>query len=439
VIWRVAVALLLASWIRPCISVDIDAPYTDALDYFKQTKFHGTIRAYFFERAYTNPDVLDQNAFNLGGTVGLVTAPLYGWQAGVTLGSANSLGLNPEDSKRVDETLPAGTIYMLTEAFLQWRQKYFTLRGPEQIIDTPWIMPSDSRIKPSAFRGFYGEASPFADFELLEDWTVVGLRLFDFNGRAESTFTPTNLYIPGHAGGSPVAQLAGETTPGAQAFGLKWSRKGAPFNAQIWWNQFFNFSRLMWVDLSYVYKTKSGLSPIFGFQFANQTGDGENTIVKSGMGPAGHTQAVGVLAGVDTEYVRLTAAYNGITSQKGAFANGDLLSPYSTGYATDPLYTTQMIGGMIEKQSAGSAFKVAATSFLLGSQIKAILSYARYYIIPTSAYASEPSEINFDVAYSFSRSSTLDGLSIRNRFGVMTGNRDDANFYYNRVQIQYQF
>ena len=422
-----------------CPAIDVGAPYVDIQDYFTQTKFHGTVRAYFFERAYTNPNAVDQNAFNLGGTAGLVTAPLFGWQAGLTLGSTNSLGLNPEDPKRVDATLPAGTIYMLTESYLQWRHAYFTVRGPDQIIDTPWISPSDSRIKPSAFRGVYGEARPFADFEPLADLSFVGLRAFDFNGRAESTFTPTNLYMPGHAGGSSLAALGGETTPGVQAYALKWGRRGAPFNAQLWWHQFYNFSQLLWVDLSYIHKSQAGIDPIFGFQFANQTGDGENTIAQAGRGSAGRTQAVGILAGVDTGYLRVTAAYNGITSEKGAFGNGDLLSPYSTGYATDPLYTTQMIGGMIEKQSAGSAFKVAATAFLLDNQIKAILSYARYYIIPTSTYTAEPSELDFDVAYSFSKASMLDGFSVRNRFGVQIGDRTRAHFFYNRVQLQYQF
>ena len=431
--------LLLAFWGAQSQATDMEAAYTGFVDYLNQTKFHGNLRAYFFERAYTNPTAIDQNAFSLGGYAGLVTAPLYGFQAGLTLGAANSLGLNPEDPKRVDSTLPGDTVYVLTEAFLQWKHKYFTVRGPDQILDTPWIMPSDSRMKPSAFRGVYGEAYPFADFEPLKDVTFIGLKVVDFNGRAEGTFTPTNLYIPGHAGGSSLNQLAGETTPGAQAFALKYGKKGGPFNGQLWWHQFHNFSQLLWLDASYVHKTDTGFDPIFGLQFANQTGDGENTIAKAGKGSAGNTQAVGVLAGVDTPYVRLTVAYNGITSQKGAFANGDLLSPYSTGYSTDPLYTTQMIGGMIEKQSAGSAFKIAATSFFLDKQIKAILSYARYYILPTSSYTSEPSEIDFDAAYSFPKSSFLNGFSIRNRFGVMMGNRADGHFYYNRVQIQYQF
>jgi len=435
-----ALAALLTVWgSGDAGAADTGAPYLGVADYFNQTAFHGTLRAYFFERAYSNDTILDQNAFSLGGYAGLVTAPLYGFQAGLTLGAANSLGVNPKNPKQVDTTLPGDTVYVLTEGFLQWTHKYFLVRGPDQILDTPWIMPSDSRMKPSAFRGFYGEAYPFADFKPLEDISIVGVRVFDFNGRAEGDFTPTNLYIPGHAGGSPITQLTGETVPGASAFAIKYGKKGSALNGQLWWHQFYNFSKLLWLDTNYIYKTHSGVDPLFGFQFAHQTGDGENTIALAGKGQAGTSQAYGVLAGVDTPYVRLTAAYNGITSDPGAFANGDLLSPYSTGYSTDPLYTTQMIGGLIEKQSSGSAFKVAATSFFLDQQIKGILSFARYYITPTSSYTADPAETNLDITYNFAKSSMLDGLSIRNRFGVMTGNIADGHFYYERFQIQYQF
>jgi hypothetical protein len=415
------------------------AEYESFEDWIKQTTFHGNLRAYFFERGYSNDKMLDQNAFSLGGYGGLVTAPLQGFQAGLTLGAANSLGLNPENPKQVDATLPGGTVYTLTEAYMQYSQRYFTLRGPDQIMDTPWIMPSDSRMKPSAYRGVYSEVRPFADVDALRDITLVGLKVLEFNGRAEGTFNETNLYIPGHAGGSGIKQLAGETAPGANAFAIKYGKKGAPLNVQLWWNQFINFSQLLWFDASYVYKTQAGFDPIFGVQFANQTGDGDNTIALAGKGQAGNSQAYGVIAGVDTQYGRLTAAYNGITHKDDAFANGDLLSPYSTGYSTDPLYTTQMIGGLIERQSAGSAFKLAATTYWLDKQLTAILSHARYYITPTASYTQEPAETDFDVTYSFAKDSIANGLSIRNRFGVLTGNITDGHFYYERMQLQYQF
>lgn len=434
-----AILCALVAFQPPIATARDDHQYDGVLDYLNQTVYHGNLRAYFFERAYSQTSVLDQNAFSLGGYAGLVTAPLHGWQAGLTLGSANSLGLNPESSARIDATLPAGTVWALSEAYLQWQHRYFLVRGPDQIIDVPWIMASDSRMKPSAYRGVYGEAYPFADFELFKDFSFIGLSVFEFNARAEGTFTPSNLYLPGHAGGSGINALAGREAPGANAFALTYGKKGDALNAQLWWHRFIDFARLWWLDVNYVHKNSSGYHPILGVQFASQSGDGANTITLAGQGPAGNSQAYGILAGVDTPLARITAAYNGITRDAGSFANGDLLSPYSSGYSTDPLYTTQMIGGMIEKQSPGSAFKAALTTFLFDQQIKGILSHARYFITPTGAYKAEPSETDIDITYSFPKDSALDGLSIRNRFGVMIGNVNYGHFYYERLQIQYQF
>ena len=410
-IWCLSI-LLIVSYGVEALAED-EHIYNGISDYFSQTHYHGNIRAYFFERAYSKDTALDQNAFSLGGFAGLVSAPFYGFQAGLTLGAANSLGLNPENPKQVDATLPAATVYTLTEGYLQWTHKYFMVRGPDQIIDVPWIMASDSRMKPSAYRAIYGEAYPFVDYEPLKDLYFIGLNVFDFNGRAEGSFNASNLYIPGHAGGSGINALEGQEAPGASAFAIKYGKKGGDLNAQMWWHQFINFSQLLWLDVNYIHKNQSGYNPIFGIQFANQAGDAENTIALAGKGAAGNSQAYGILAGLDTPYVRLTAAYNGITSDAGTFANGDLLSPYSTGYSTDPLYTTQMIGGMIEKQSSGSAFKVAATAFLLDQQIKGIVSYARYFITPTSTYQDEPNETDIDITYSFGLSSVLCGKTHR--------------------------
>jgi hypothetical protein len=416
------------------------APYDSFEDFLAQTRFHGNLRSYFFARDYSHDAVVDQHAFSLGGYAGLLTAPVYNVQAGLTLGTANSLGLNPVNTSQVDTTLPGNTVYVLTEAFVQYKHKYFTVRGPDQILDTPWISPSDSRMKPSGYRAVYGELTPFADYAPLKDLTFIGLRLFAFNGRAEGTFNTTNLYFPDHAGGSPVSELAGKSAPGALAFALKYGgTPGNPLTAQRWYNKFYNFSQLLLFDGNYIHKTGTGFDPLIGFQFRGQWGDGDNLLEQVGKGAAGNTQAYGVIAGIDTPYVRLTAAYNGITKQNGAFANGDLLSPYSTGYSTDPLYTTQMIGGMIEKQSPGSAFRVAATSYFMDKQVKALVSYGSYYITPTSSYTSNPYETNIDITYSFPKSSNFDGLSIRNRFGWMAGNIKDGDFYYERFQVQYQF
>ena len=409
------------------------------LDFLKATTYHGKLRAYFFERAYTQPGAIDQSAFSLGGFAGLITPQYHGLQAGLTLASTNSLGLNPKNPKQVDDTLPGDTIYVLAEAYLEYRQRYFKLRGPDQILDAPWIMASDAREKPSAYRAAYLELYPFKDVDALSAFSLIGLQVFAFNSRDEAAFATSNVYIPGHAGGTSLQALSGQTAPGTTAFALKYGKEGTPLSAQLWWHEFYNFSRLIWLDLNYLEKTSAGINPLFGFQFGSQSPDGQNTLGLAGQGIAGNTQVYGVLGGIDGSLGRITVAYNGVTRQNGAFANGDIISPYSSGYSTDPLYTSQMIGGLIEKQSPGGAFKVLGTVYLLDKQITGLLSYTRFFVQPSANYEAQPSETNLDITYRFAERSNLDGLTIRNRFGCEVGNLNYGHFYYERFQIQYQF
>jgi hypothetical protein len=405
-------------------------------DFFGQTVIQGHLRTYFFTRDYINPNPyrIDQQAFSLGGYLGLVTPPVYGFQSGLTLYAANSLGLNPANLNQIDTTLPGNTLYALGEAFLRYKNEFVTLQGPEQVIDTPWVGPADGRMMQSTFRGFYGALTP------LKHVSVAGFRLSDFKGRDEGVFASSNLYYPGYAGGSPVQGLQNHATSGAQGVSLQYGmdKSDNPIRAQFWWYQFFNFSNLLWLDGRYAWKTGDGLNPFVGVQFANQSGDGENYLQLYGnQGKAGNVQAYGVVAGFDMlSWLSIQAAYNAVGSQKGAFANGDLLSPYSTGYATDPLYTTSMIGGMIEKQAPGQAFKVTAIGWFFDRRLKALASFAGYYVSP---YANNQSEFDLDITYSFPKHHVLTGLSVRDRLGLATGDPAYSQFYYNRVMIEYAF
>jgi hypothetical protein len=343
---------------------------------------------------------------------------------------------------------------------------------------------------PSSWRAVYGEAYPFKDIEALKDITFVGMRIWDFMGRSNSNMAATNLYYTGDMQGNygllnqvkvnsdtgapsgGVANLA-PNAPGAQVFGLKYGNKDSDLKAAIWWHEFYNFSKLLWIDTNYRLKTGTDFTPLFGLQFAQQNPDGANYLQNvasssscsnpSGGCVAANTQAYGVLLGVDTPWTQVTAAYNNIVAKQNTFQNGNLVSPYSWGYSTDPLYTTQMINGLIEKNSGGQAWKLASTTFLLDKQIKTILSYAQYYLagnngcvgplsLPytpatcigngwaqTSYLHGSSNETDMDVTYFFEKNTVWDGLSLRNRLGVMQGNSVRGHDWYERFQIQYQF
>jgi hypothetical protein len=407
------------------------ADYSSFKDYFDQTRFHGRIRNYLQSTAKETATPRNKSFFMLGGYAGLVSAPFYNFQIGATLGV-------------LTQPVPEDPFATLLEGYLQYKNKYFLARGPNQIIDAPFIMPSDSAQLPTTYRAAYTETSPFADYKPLKDLKLIALHVFDYKWRWDHTYMPDNNYVPGHTRALSVSQLAGVTTNGTTAVALKYNKKNAPFTAQLWWNKFWDFSQLLWFDSSYTHTTGTGYDPVFGLQFGQQWSDGNNWLTKSGQGGAANSQVYGVLVGLNTPYVNLSAAWNGIPTRKGTFGNGALVSPYSVGAGTDPLYTTDFIEGFVEKQSGGNAYIVQAVSYFLEKKVRVLVSYDQFFLNPTVGatsgdYKNTSKEYNVDLTYTFSKDSRLKGFSLRNRFGLMTGYKPTGEFIFNWLQLNYQF
>ena len=125
---------------------------------------------------------------------------------------------------------------------------------------------------------------------------------------------------------------------------------------------------------------------------------------------------------------------------------GGLASPYTDSYATDPLFTTQLTQGMVDRRSPGTSYKVQAT---FTSDDKRFVSYVSqaWYDYNNGAIAQGTMEFNFDALYYFSKlpkSGSYKGFLFRYRYG----DRDESNFpgaaapalfKYNRFQAEYDF
>ncbi len=82
----------------------------------------GDIRSYYFIRDYTNPAMIDQTAYSLGGDLKILTPDILdGFQLGAALYTAQDLGLDSDNPKEVDKTLASESITTLAEAFLQYQ------------------------------------------------------------------------------------------------------------------------------------------------------------------------------------------------------------------------------------------------------------------------------------------------------------------------------
>lgn len=398
------------------------------IDFLSQTTVSGDVRDYFFTRTYdemANP--ANQSAFSLGGNLNLESATFADWlRVDVDFFTAQPFDINSPDNKYVDNTLPGFQVNTIGQAFLQYQNDNITIRGGDQIMNTPWLGPSDSRMIPATYQGFLAIYTPIPDL------TFTALRQTAFKSRTSVGFSGLNLYNVNDQifGGTPLAKLGNTTDIGTLAFGSTYQNNNTL--AEAWAYQFYDFAKLLYGNFNYTLNSPYFFKPIFGAQVARETGDGSNLLAENGYGFT-DSDVLGALLGVAIPHGKLTLGYDDMPIEDGAFHNGDLVSPYTTGYASDPLYTTSLIAGLIEK-TAGHALKLTASYNLLNDTIKLSTSYAKYYTAPLLA---DTYETDFDVTYLFSN--RLKGLSIRNRFGVMHGNNIQGHFIYNRLMLEYDF
>ncbi len=414
-----------------CVSGPIladDYHYDNFLDFVEKTQIDGDIRSFYFTRDYSNPNVLDQAAYSLGGNIRILTAPNFtGLQIGAAYYTAQSLGLNNSNPAKVDATLPGKDIGVLGQAYIQYQRAPLFIRVGDQLINTPWLAAGDSRMIPATYRGVYGVWTP------QKNWTITALRTFEFKSRIADNFSKTNLYNENNLG-SPIPKLGDDTDQGAWALGANFNLD--TLNSQTWAYQFLDFGKLFFNDTQYVFNTDPNLRPLIGAQLFTESGDGDNILQQVSSGKA-DANGYGLLAGLIFYNAKLTAGFNQIFSAAGAFKNGDIVSPYTTGYADDPLYSTSMIAGLVEK-SSGDAYKVTASYAALEKALLLSVSFAQYFTQPE---VHDTAETDFDMSYSFAHSQYkyLKDLSIRNRLGIQTGDPAKGTFYYNRVMLQYSF
>ncbi|MHB8255197.1 MAG: OprD family outer membrane porin [Acidiferrobacter sp.] len=388
-------------------------------------KANGDLRAYDFTRHYSGP-VAGQSAFSLGGAINILSGTVDGVSGGASFYTAHSLGLNRTNPALVDGTLAGfGRIDTIGQAFLQYQNHRVLVRAGDQLLATPWMNASDARMIPATYQGLFASVKPFAGL------TVSALRMTRFKSRASNGFSQTDLYnSTGTFNIGGTGGLTGKTEPGAAAVGADYHTGG--LKVATWGYEFYDLAKLADAQGSYTFSGIGGFKPFVGGQFVRETGSGAQY-----LGTVNAT-VYGAVVGIKHNSDQLRLGYNDLPAHAGAFGNGDVVSPYTTGYATDPLYTTSMIQGMVDRKTTGHALKLSAVTFLMQHKVRLIASFADYFNTLTPSYSSaRTNEADIDLTYFLSGS--LKGLSIRDRVGIAHNIPVIHKFVYNRVMVEYDF
>jgi hypothetical protein len=410
-------------------------------DFLTQGSFTGQLRAYYFRRDYATPAVVNANAFALGGLFNYETARfLDGFSAGASFFTANALDTHNSNPARIDTTLigTANSINALGQAFLQYSGHRVLVRVGDQLMNTPWASPSDGRVIPATYQGAYASFTPLAGL------TIEALRILRYKSRtADGYFKDNNYYPPtwgGDAayGGSANLPATAPATNGTAALGVDYTAGGLKTTA--WYYHFYDFAQMLYGQADETLALDSPVKPFAGAQAVREWG-GSTVFTATGThlfgqpGTSAGNLTLGGVVGLKAYGATLSVSYDHLQAEgSGALGGGALISPYTASFATDPLYTSSMIRGMVEL-GPGNAWKVAASGQAFHDELTLMASFAEY----RTSFNGNDSETYFDVIYL--PPGWLKGLSLRNRLEIGNGrvNPGKRHFVYNRLMVTYSF
>ena len=434
---------LLAAAVALTLGANSLAARADALsDIFTQGHVDGQLRAYYFSRLYDASNVPDASAFSGAALLNLRSGTFGdGFSLGASFLTANSFGVQSGNPATIDSTLMGlgNSVSALGQAYVQYENALMQVRAGYQYLNTPWLGQSDSRVMPASYNAVS------AVFKPAKGWELYALRSFAWKSRTSGGYTNDNLYYPptfngdamyGGLGGLPATAHASN---GTWALGTGYGADG--FKGQAWYYDFLNFARMGYLEGGYTLKTGTGFDPFVGAQYVDETSGSNNFLVVNHAalfgvpGSSVKSRVWGVTGGVIIPHGRIDLGYNKVAGETGAVGGGAIISPYTAAYATDPLYTTSMIRGLVE-MGPGHAWKAKGTYNLL-QNLQVIAAYATY----TTQYRGNSHDVYFDVIYNVS--GYLKGLTLRNRVERSVGGRNlnpgNKPFTYERVMISYQF
>jgi hypothetical protein len=374
-----------------------------------------------------------------------------------------------------DDTLPGFRLSTFYEAYVGFKSERFSAKVGDQLFTSPWANPADGRIKPAAYQG--------ADlsYAVAPNWTVEAADIIQYENRTSSTFSNSTLltsYSAGAAG--PPSNLA---TPkcfasgctGFNTAGFLYGKVGyagaSGFSADGYFYGISDLTNILWFDGTYQVPNlawgpfiavqggtnnnagASYLGKVDSQAFGVQIGakPTRNVLLTLGMdtipwkhdtivlpkgvscsssGPT-PTYQIKTASGSSLQYFLPTNAAQCSNNADGTATiyYGGWASPYTDSYAmADPLYTSGLSQGMIERRSGGTSLKAVATYTSSNKRLLFIASDA-WFNYGNAIAPNYTNEWDLDGSYRFSAysgSGPYRGFMVRDRYM----NRTDANTYY---------
>jgi len=405
-------------------------------NFIQKSGISGTIRSCYFSKLYGAAAENNMDAYALAGILNVKTAPfLGGFILGASFFTTNDLGTHGNNPKHVDTTLMgiASSINALGQAYIQYvRPHRLLIRIGNQMINTPWMGPRDSRMLPQTFQGIFARFTPVSGLNL------EAMRIFRWKSRTSGDYYKDNLYYDTNYYNDPLYDVtavlpknAGEFQ-GTLAFGATYKARNA--NVQAWYYNFYQFAQLFYGSAAYTLKTGAEFFPFAAVQYMREWQ--VNSVFQKYdaklFGQSGDVSATlwGGKVGVKIPGGKLFVAYNALTPHAGSFGGGAIISPYGNYKATYSSFITDNLLAF----GPGHAWRVAASYRLCQRQIILMVGYVHF----NTNYEGKTHGVYLDMTYV---PKVLKGFTVRDQVAIDNGLQAYAgrSFIYNRMMLQYAF
>ncbi|MFN7094989.1 MAG: hypothetical protein ACK4M7_06465, partial [Burkholderiales bacterium] len=369
---------------------------------------------------------VDQNGYNnYGYAVNIFgqTGQVAGFSFGGLLAVVNpffSNQWNPAEPENQAQGLPVAQQITPQELFAEYQYSKVVQvdAGWIGISNSPWMTYyQNNALNLVTYQGALVNINPGGGW-LLTGFAINGAQLLGEHGFSQQT-----MYNSTWDNGTATGNIGSQGSPSTFAVGTSYTTPGQGFNFRLWGYQFTDYANMAYADTTIKLPVNDDLGFTIGVQGAIQGQNGQGNILNSnGYGNSVRSNMIGTQLGFNYSIFDLQLGYNNIWGPSDGYEAGGLVSPYTYQYATDPLYTTGWIQGMVER-SSGQAYKIAPSLNLLENNLVITPSYQYYAttLIPAS------NEYDLQISYSVPQ---VKGLTFFGGYGYLTNADQNSNGVY---------
>ncbi len=269
---------------------------------------------------------------------------------------------------------------------------------------------------------------------------VTGIAFNQSQLLGENGFSQLSMYNATFDAGTQTTEINNQTGEGTVALGALWSIPGDWLTTRLWDYQFSGYANMIYADTNLKLKANDNLDFLIAIQGAVQSGSSNNILNNNGYGANVQSNMMGLQLGMNYDWFGLQLAYNSIGGPSDSYQGGNLVSPYTYQYATDPLYTTSWMLGMIEK-AAGQAYKISPSATFLDGSLSIIPSYAYYATsgMDANLSAAFPATTEWDLVVNY-MIPQIKGLTVYGGYGYLLQPEDiGGNQYQAQVMLSYLY